>query len=141
MHISADRISGAFFLLLGLALYFVVIPAQVETPEGGNLAPQTVPNFISFVLIICSACLIVRPTDHETRGARSLVLGGAYAGVLALCIFVMSRFGFEMVAPFMSLAIMLMIGERRPLWLLGGAILMPLLIWFLVTYPLGRALP
>ena len=141
MGISADRVSGAFFLLFSLALYFLIIPHQVESPDGGNLAPQTVPNYIAMVIGLCGAALIVKPTSFKIQNTRSFMLAGAYAGILALGIYAMSLFGFEIVAPVLSLAIMLMIGERRPLWLIAGTVLMPLIIWFLVTYPLGRALP
>jgi putative tricarboxylic transport membrane protein len=141
MGVSADRISGAFFLLLGLALYFLIIPAQVEIVDGGNLAPSTVPNAIAWVLAICGGIIVIKPTDFETQNLRSFVVTGAYAAVLAISIYAMSLFGFEIVAPPLALGIMLMIGERRPLWLIAGVVVMPLLIWFLVTYPLGRALP
>ena len=141
MGLSADRASGAFFLLFGLALYFLIIPAQIENVEGANLAPETVPNILAWVIVVCSAITVIKPTDFQTQGISSFVVTGAYAGVLAMGIYAMSLFGFEWVASPLALAIMLMIGERRPLWLLAGVVLMPLLIWFLVTYPLGRALP
>lgn len=141
MGISADRASGAFFVLFGLALYFLVIPAQVEVVEGGNLAPSTMPNILAWVLVICGAILVVKPTDFQTQGMRPFLVTAAYSAVLVLGIYAMSLWGFEFVAPPLALVIMLMIGERRPLWLILGAVIMPLLIWFLVTYPLGRALP
>ncbi|MGH1416433.1 MAG: tripartite tricarboxylate transporter TctB family protein [Pelagimonas sp.] len=141
MGISADRISGAFFFLLGLALYFFVIPTYVETVEGSNLAPKTVPNYISIIIAICGAFLVLKPTEHQTQSLRAFLVTGAYAAILAIGIFAMSLFGFEYVAPVMAFVIMWMIGERRPLWFGAGTILMPLIIWFLVTYPLGRALP
>lgn len=141
MRLSADRVSGAFFLLFGLAMFFLVIPGAVESPEGGNLAPKTLPNYISGIIALCGALLVLKPTDHQMQGAHTFLLTGAYAVVLAVGIYAMGWFGFEIVAPILAFAIMWMIGERRPLWLVGGAVLMPLLIWFLVTYPLGRALP
>lgn len=141
MKLSADRLSGAFFLLFGLAMYFLVIPGAVESPDGGNLAPKTVPNYICIIIALCGGMLVLKPTDHKTQKLTTFLLTGAYAGILAAGIYTMSLFGFEYVAPVLSFVIMWMIGERRPLWLLGGTFLMPLIIWFLVTYPLGRALP
>ncbi len=70
-----------------------------------------------------------------------LMVTGAYTALLAAGIYTMSLFGFEYVAPVLALALMLMIGERRPLWLVLGTVVMPLIIWFLVTFALGRALP
>ena len=141
MRLSADRVSGAFFFLFGLALYFLVIPGYVETVEGSNLAPKTVPNYIAVIIAVCGALLVIKPTDHRTQSPRAFLVTGAYARVLAIGIYGMSLFGFEYVAPVMAFAIMWMIGERRPLWLGAGTIVMPFIIWFVVTYPLGRALP
>lgn len=141
MGISADRASGAFFLLFGLALYFLVIPAQTEVVDGGNLAPSTMPNILSWVLVICGAVMVVKPTDFQTQGVRPFLITAAYSAVLVIGVYTMSLWGFEVVAAPLALVIMLMIGERRPLWLILGTVIMPLLIWFLVTYPLGRALP
>jgi putative tricarboxylic transport membrane protein len=137
----ADRLSGTFFLLFGLAMYFLVIPGYTESPEGGNLSPKAVPNYISVVIAVCGGFLALKPTQHATPNLRAFLTVGLYSVVLAVGIIAMSYLGFEIVAPVLSFAIMWLIGERRPLWLVGGVILMPLAIWFLVTYPLGRALP
>ena len=63
-----------------------------------------------------------------------------YLAVIAAGLFVMSFFGFVIVAPLLALAIMLLFGERRPLWLALGSLAMPAVIWFLVVQVLGRAL-
>lgn len=141
MFVSADRISGIFFLLFGLAMYFFVNPNQIESVDGGNLAPQSLPNVVSIVIAFCGALLILKPTPHQVHDLRTLSRTGLYIIVLAAGIYSMSWFGFEVVAPIMALVIMVLIGERRPLWLVLGTIGMPLLIWFLVTHALGRALP
>ena len=138
---SADRASGAFFLLFGLAVYFLVIPAYVEQAEGGNIAPDTLPNFVSGVIAACGLLLIVRPTRHQLPNARHFLVTAAYVFVLAAAIYAMSWFGFVWVAPFLALIIMLMIGERRPIWLVFGVLGMPALIWFFVTHLLDRVLP
>ena len=141
MRYSADRASGIFFLLFGLAMFFLVIPNYVETVEGSNLAPKTLPNAISLTIAICGALLAFKPTDHSTQSLHAFAVTGGYAALLAVSIYAMSWFGFEYVAPVLALVMMWMIGERRPLWLAFGTVGMPLIIWFLVTYALGRALP
>lgn len=141
MGMKADRVSGAFFLLLGLAMYFYVIPNYVEHVDEGNIAPATLPNIISLVLAFCGAVLSLRPTDFQVRSPTLMAKTGLYIAVLVLGIYTMSLFGFEYVAPVLAFAIMWLIGERRPLWLVLGVIAMPTIIWFLVTQLLGRALP
>lgn len=141
MGTMADRGSGLFFMALGLAMYFWVIPNYIETVEGGNLSPSTLPNIISIVLAISGAVLVLKPTTHQIRNPVLMAKTGLYVVLLAGGVYAMSWFGFEYVAPVLALAIMWLIGERRPLWLGLGVIAMPVTIWFLVTQILGRALP
>jgi putative tricarboxylic transport membrane protein len=138
---SADRLTGAFFLIFGLAMVFLVIPAYVEAPEGGNLSPRTLPYVVAWVISVCGGLLILKPTTHQAPDGRFFMQAGAYVAVLGGSIYAMSLFGFIYVAPALALVIMLMIGERRPLWLGIGAVLMPAAIWFLVTQLLERGLP
>lgn len=141
MSTSADRISGAFFVLLAMALYFYVIPTFVEQAEDGNIAPATMPNLVAIVMGLCGVVVMIRPTAHETPDLRLMARAALFAGVIALAIYAMSWVGFVYVAPVFALILMGMIGERRLLWLLIGAAGMPGLIWFLVTQVLDRVLP
>lgn len=138
---SGDRISGTFFLVLGLALYFFVIPNYIETVDGGNLAPSTFPNILAVILAVCGAILLFKPTAQQVPDLRSVLVTSIYVALLVVGLYGMSRFGFELIAPVLALAIMIAIGERRPLWLGMGVVAMPALIWFLVTLVLGRSLP
>ncbi|MEE9335405.1 MAG: tripartite tricarboxylate transporter TctB family protein [Granulosicoccaceae bacterium] len=137
----SDRISGTFFLILGLTMYLFVNPNYIETVDGGNISPSTFPNVVSIVIAVCGAMLLFRPTPHQSPEIRSVVITSTYVLLLVVGLYVMSRLGFEYIAPVLALIIMLAIGERRPLWLVVGAIVIPVLIWFLVTIALGRALP
>ena len=138
---SADRISGAFFFLFGLAMYFAIIPTYVETAEGGNIAPETLPNIVSLVICACGAWLVLKPTAHQTQNSMLFFGTGTYIAVLACAIYAMSWFGFTFIAPVLALIIMMMIGERRAFWLTFGAVGIPSLIWVFVTQILDRSLP
>lgn len=138
---TGDRISGTFFLVLGLALYFFINPNYIETVNGGNLAPSTFPNILAIVLAVCGAALLFKPTTQQVPDLRNVLVTSAYVALLVVSLYAMSKFGFEYIAPVLALAIMVAIGERRPLWLGIGVVAMPGLIWFLVTVVLGRALP
>lgn len=141
MSTTADRISGLFIMVLGLVMYFWVNPTYIETVEGGNLSPDTLPNIISIILAFSGAVLAFKPTDHQLRNPALMAKTGLYVVLLIAGIWAMSWFGFEYVAPPLALAIMWLIGERRPAWLVLGVVGMPAIIWFLVTQLLGRALP
>jgi putative tricarboxylic transport membrane protein len=138
---SADRFSGALCTLFGLAMYFAIIPAYVEKAEGGNIAPQTLPNILSLVIVFCGVLLAVKPTTHKVQDVRIFMKAGLYVAVLAAAIYAVSLFEFLYVAPVFALVLMIMIGERKPLWLALGTIGTPSLIWFLITQILDRALP
>ncbi len=138
---NADRVSGAFFLLFGLSLYFLIIPNYVEYVDGSNISPTTMPNIIALVIAISGSILMLKPTTQTIRDPHKMVITGMYVAVLTFGIYAMSLWGFEYVAPVIAFAIMWLIGERRPLWLLSGIVIMPTLIWFIVTYLLERALP
>jgi len=141
MNTMADRVSGLFFMALGLAMYFWINPNYIETVDGGNISPATLPNIISIILAIAGAFIAIKPTDHQIRNPVLMAKTGLYVTLLTAGIWAMSWFGFEYVAPVLALAIMWLIGERRSLWLSLGVVAMPAIIWFLVTQLLGRALP
>lgn len=141
MGTMPDRISGLFFMALGLAMYFWINPTYIETVEGGNLSPDTLPNIISIILAISGAFVLIKPTNHRIRDPALMAKTGLYVALLTTGLWAMSWFGFEYVAPVLALAIIWLIGERRPLWIALGVVVMPAIIWFLVTQLLGRALP
>jgi len=138
---SADRLSGAFFLFFGIALYFYIIPTFVEPADDGNIAPNTMPNLVAIVMGLCGLLLTIKPTDHQIPDHKFMLRAALFAVCIGLSIYAMSWFGFIYVAPVFALVLMLMIGERRPFWLLFGVIGMPAVIWFLVTQVLDRTLP
>ncbi|MDD9739849.1 hypothetical protein PVW47_08685 [Marinovum sp. SP66] len=96
---AADRASGVFFVLFGLAMYFRVNPTYIETVDGGNLAPDTLPNVMALVIAACGALLVVKPSTHMMRSPRLIARAGLYSAVLAAGTFAMSHFGFEIAGP------------------------------------------
>lgn len=128
-------------MVLGLSMYFWINPKYIESVDGGNLSPDTLPNIISIILALAGAFVLIRPTNHQVRNPVLMAKTGLYVALLSAGIWTMSWFGFEYVAPVLALAIMWLIGERRPLWLGLGVVGMPAIIWFLVTQLLNRTLP
>ncbi|MEM6466270.1 MAG: tripartite tricarboxylate transporter TctB family protein [Pseudomonadota bacterium] len=137
---NPDRLSGLFFLLLGLGFYTVLIPISVEEADFGNISPETMPNIVAVIMAIAGAVLIIRPSSHELHGGSQFLRAGLFAVVLVVGVLALMRFSFLIAAPVLSLVIMLLIGERRPLWLLLGGVVMPTVNWVLVTQVLGRSI-
>ncbi len=137
----SDRLSGAVLFIFGLAMYFAIIPTFVEQAEGGNIAPNTLPNILSWMIAIGGAFLVLKPTPHQTQDLRYFARALMHGAILCAGIYAMTWFGFLYVAPVLALVIMVVIGERRMHWLALGAIGMPALIWIFITQILDRALP
>lgn len=136
-----DRVTGAFFLVLGALLYFAVIPAQIDNGSGSWVLPATIPNAVSIIMAVCGLLLMLKPTDQRKPNTQDLIFATIYFVLLAFGLFAMSYAGFVYTAPFIALIIMLLIGERRPVWLGIGVIGLPVIIWVLVAEILERPLP
>jgi len=136
----ADRMSGLVVLAAALVMIFVIIPAHVETAEGGVIQPATLPKALCWLMVAGGAWLVARPGDSPMPPSRQLLRAAAHVVLLAGGVAAMASFGFALVAPLMALAMMLLIGERRFSWLGVGALLMPALIWAFVAHILGRPL-
>ena len=140
MSPQTDRLVGLILAILGLLLLFVVFPIAIEDIEGGSIQPNTLPNALAGLLAVCGLILALRPGQLSKREPQELMMVAIYLAIIAVGLFVMSRFGFVIVAPFLALAIMLLFGERRPFWLALGSLGMPAAIWFLVAQVLERSL-
>ena len=136
MSLQTDRIVGLTIATLGLLLLFVIFPIAIEEIEGGS----TLPNALAGFLVVCGVILALKPGQTSKREPQELMMVAIYLAIIAVGLFVMSRFGFVIVAPFLALAIMLLFSERRPLWLALGSLGMPAAIWFLVVQVLERPL-
>lgn len=136
-----NRITGIVFALAGLLLLFWMIPHHTETTDFGWLKPATLPNLLSMAMVILGVLHSIFPTGKAELD-RPLTL--RVMRMLTLCLtalFLMKYFGFIFVAPALALVVMIMIGERRPLWLVTGIILAPAFLWAIVVYVLKRSLP
>ncbi|MCP5368297.1 MAG: hypothetical protein H6906_12370, partial [Hyphomicrobiales bacterium] len=74
-------------------------------------------------------------------GIGAVARAALYLAVAALGVWAMGRIGFVWVAPALVLALMLLVGERRPHWMAVAAIVVPGVIWLVVEVLLGRTLP
>lgn len=138
---SLDRISGALVAVFGLALLVFIVPGQVEEVSYGWVRPETVPNAVAVALVLLGLWKVFTPGAGNDFSPRRALRAFFYLGYAALAVWAMGRFGFAAVAPVMMLALMLLIGERRPLWLAIGTIAVPGLIWGAVAVLLDRTLP
>ncbi len=136
-----NRMSGLFFALVGVLLLAWLTPHYTETTDFGWLKPATLPNILSVIMIIGGLIQTFLPTGRtELDGALTL----RTAGLLALCLIallLMKYLGFIIVAPTLAFVVMMIIGERRPLWMFIGILLVPTSLWAIVVLVLERSLP
>ncbi|KPP85192.1 MAG: putative tricarboxylic transport membrane protein [Rhodobacteraceae bacterium HLUCCO07] len=136
-----DRVTGGFFILLGVVLYLWVIPWQVETADYGWLKPRTLPLALAVVLGLCGVALMVKPVGDARPSTFNWLRAALFAGVLALGLWLMGVVGFVYAASPLAFAVMWLAYERRWLWLGLGSVVMPAVIWFVITIVLERTLP
>ena len=134
-------------VILGLTLYYgglaTLLPKRTTTDAPG---PHFFPYLITISILALSAMLIFqgvrglkdsgglvdlrpdRPSSNEnfsiSRAAAGLLITGLY-------FFALSTFGFFWSTPVFFAALMWVTGERRPLVLLGLAIVVPMFLFFL----------
>jgi len=136
-----NRLLGLFFAAFGLLLFFVLIPRQTEVVDYGWMRPQALPNAMAIIIAVSGVVLALRPRGAVALEWREAGRAALYLGLVCTGVYLISLFGFEVVAPPMALLIMLLIGERRPLWLALGVAGIPFMIWLAVPVLLGRPLP
>jgi putative tricarboxylic transport membrane protein len=136
-----NRFSGCFIICLGLLLYFFIIPYDTEVVDYGRVRPQTVPSAMAWILIVAGAILAIEPSGETNFDPRGAARAGLFLAIVAAGVYSISYVGFIFVSPVLALVIMLLMGERRFLWLALGAFGTPSVIWIVVAVLLGRPLP
>lgn len=138
---SLNRLSGLFFTLFGLLLYFFITPAQTEMVDFGWLKPRVLPD-IATCVIICGGFLhFIYPTGKTEINVRTTLRIGLFLIIILATLFLMKTVGYVVAAPAMILVLLLIIGERRVLWLSLATVFTPLLIWFSIVVLLNKSLP
>jgi putative tricarboxylic transport membrane protein len=136
-----NRISATFFIVFALLMLFYIIPTQVEEVDYGWVSPATIPNLVvGFILVLaCIQLFFTRTAPQLQLGVLLRACGFFCLGLSTL--WAMSVFGFIYIAPLSALFIMLLIGERRILWLTIGSAVIPFIIWLIIDVLLNRQLP
>ncbi|MEQ9331174.1 tripartite tricarboxylate transporter TctB family protein [Thalassobaculum sp.] len=138
---TLDRLSGLAVAGLGLALLLFVIPDQVEAVDYGWVRPETLPSLAAAALLLLGLMQAATGRGGGGLDRRATARALLYLCYTAAAVWAMGRLGFVWVAPVMVLALMLWLGERRPLWLAVGAGAVPAAVWVVVAGLLGRGLP
>lgn len=138
--IQANRACGAGFVMLGLLLWFVILPGQTEGADGGHMPPDFLPRICAALMAGAGLWQLIRPRGELGFDVRQSVAVLTYLAIVAAGVYAMSRLGFAAIAPPLAAVLMLRAGERRLAWLAVGVLLIPLGVWFGVVKLLGRTI-
>ncbi|MDT8377907.1 MAG: tripartite tricarboxylate transporter TctB family protein [Desulfotignum sp.] len=136
-----NRFSGLVVAVMGAVLVFWIIPWQTESVNAGWLKPATLPRIIAIIIFLTGAIQFVFPTGSAAFDLASSLRIGLFFLIALAGIYLMEIVGFVFVAPVLILVIMILIKERRLLWLVSGIFLLPAAIWFCVDFLLDKPLP
>ncbi len=138
---SLNRLSGIIAAVFGIILLVWIIPRHTEAVDYGWLRPATLPRVTAVIIIISGIIHLLFPSGTAQFDARPALRAGLFFGISLAGLFVMHHLGFLITAPLLAMTLMLMVGERRPLWLFAGAAMVPLGIWTAIDLLLKRPLP
>ena len=138
---TLNRISGLVVAVLGVILVFWIIPRHTETVDYAWLRPATLPIITTAIVIISSIVHLIFPSGKAEFDVPLALRAGLFFVISLIGLCLMYFVGFLIAAPLLVMVLMLLIGERRPLWLISGIVLIPLAMWSSIELLLKRPLP
>jgi putative tricarboxylic transport membrane protein len=138
---TRNRLSGLVVVVFGLILLFWIIPRHTETADFGWLRPATLPNIAAMIIIVSGIIHVLFPMGSAEFDLQPALRAGLFFVISLAGLFIMRHLGFLIAAPLLIMVLMLMVGERRPLWLIAGIVMVPLGIWSSIELLLKRPLP
>ena len=143
-------VGGIFWLLFGLALYFLIIPWQIEHADPiNNTSPRTVPHILSGLFILCGPLLAMNGflmRDKPDQKIYVLNLHRMRLVLYSLLIVAANIIAFEYIgyiipAIITIAALMLLYGNRSYIKIATLSITIPIAIYIFFRVGLQMYLP
>ncbi|MGV0820849.1 tripartite tricarboxylate transporter TctB family protein [Martelella sp. AMO21009] len=144
----ANIISGVVLVLLGLLTLVVIIPNAIGHGPQGMMSPRLVPSMMMVVVVALSVLLVMsnlraKPAQRDAEPpilASELLalikIGAVFLGAIALFVWVSPLAG----GAFLLVASLLVLGERRPLVIIGMTVGLLFAVWLLFYKILGTGI-
>jgi len=140
--VTTERILGGIAIAFGGLLLFEIIPDNARSIEGLIVDPSTFPNMAAFLIaglgiiqIVASKQRMPLPTAREFW--RVLMI----AALTAVAVLALGEVGYlATMFVFMALIIVI-VHERRPVWMATVIVGMPVVVWAFFEVLLKRPLP
>jgi len=152
---QSDFIVGAVGLVFALAMIFLIVPGTIADVGKGFPGPRTLPNLYGWLLLILSCCMLFQAS--RKRNDKSKIYGREeetvtfdlqgvkrIAIILAVIIISVIALNFLPYIPVtiaLLFALMYVLGQRKPLVLVGVSVIPPIVIYFFFTEGLRLVLP
>lgn len=142
----ANIVSGVVLAIFGFVMLTVIIPWQIESGPEGVVSPSLVPNLTMIVVAALSVLLVINNLRAAPDAGPSPVTRADMAALLKIgAIFAMSVLLYLWVSPLaagvaLMVSTLLVLGERRTIYLVALPSVLLLAIWFLFHKVLGTAI-
>lgn len=138
---NLSRISSLILIIFSTIMYFFVIPVQTQKPVfAGYVSTETFPNMMVIGIALFALLQIFEKNQTDQMDNTIIFKSLFIIAVGILGAYLMSKFGFLIVAPLLSVFIMFFAGERRlPLLTLGCIV--PMILWYCSVVLLDMPLP
>jgi len=137
----AARLAGFAVAVLAAALWWWIIPWQVDAADDGWMRPRTLPLICAAGLMLAGLALAAFPAGAADLAPRRSLKAAGLLALLFATVWAMDRWGFVVAAPLLAAILVAILGERRWPWILAAVVGVPGLIWLAVVPLLGRGLP
>lgn len=139
---TIERFLGGITALCGVLLLLYGIPANVAHVEDAMMAARTFPQMAAWIFIVAGIVQMIFVKSKLTLPTlRELLRVILVLSLILAMVFLMEHFGYLVGAMSLMAAVMVIIYERRPLWLLIAIAAVPIGVWVLFEVLLLRPLP
>lgn len=137
-----ERIAGLFVFLAGVWLLVFGIPMHIELIGYENPSPRLFPQIGAWLFVVTGLALTAFPKTPKPLPDLRLVLRYILVSALLLIMVVlMENFGFLIGAMALLAALMVIVYEKRWMWIGIAVVAMPVFIWLMFEIVLKRPLP
>ena len=139
-----ERVATLAVLMAALAFVLVLVPRGTEVVTYGAMSPDTLPRALGWIAVALATVQLFNPLERRSDmipDPISLLRVLFAMGFVALCTFAIPHIGFLPASIVLATGACVILHERRWPVIAVAGLVMPGVIWALVTLALDRPLP
>lgn len=145
---KADLIGGIVLACASLFLIYFAIPYGTEDGSYFGLSPLVYPTVMAAGMGLCAVGLIVQsivqanaPSEPAPISPWRLMMFVISISIAVAGVVLIDHFGIWIGGPFLIAAMMIFLGERKPVLIVITSIVPVVLLYLMATYVLKAPLP